>query len=199
MRFCRRFLRPCSRRATSSSKRRREQVFIGIRKHRTEGLLGFCAVPLVAISLCQRELHKFLHVRMTFVLLGFNISLATISTILSLLVTTVMLLRRFLQTQRKREQWKTEIEQAQQVQHVLIPDELPSIAGFAIESEYRPAREVVGGSSPSLPTISSIIWGIYVQYPLGYCLLPRRMNTAGMMQRLFHLFSENEVERTACA
>jgi hypothetical protein len=25
------------------------------------------------------------------------------------------------------------------------------------------------------------------------------MNTAGMMQRLFHLFSENEVERTACA
>jgi serine phosphatase RsbU (regulator of sigma subunit) len=62
-----------------------------------------------------------------------------------------MLLRRFLQTQRKREQWKTEIEQAQHVQHVLIPDELPSIAGFSIESEYRPAREVGGDFFQILP------------------------------------------------
>jgi serine phosphatase RsbU (regulator of sigma subunit) len=44
-----------------------------------------------------------------------------------------------------------EIEQAQQIQHVLIPDELPRIAGFAIESEYRPAREVGGDFFQIMP------------------------------------------------
>jgi len=63
----------------------------------------------------------------------------------------LMLLRRFLQVERKRAQWKAEIEQAQQVQHVLIPDELPRIAGFAIESEYRPAREVGGDFFQIMP------------------------------------------------
>jgi hypothetical protein len=118
----------------------------GIRKQKTEGWLALAAVLLVAVSLYQRELRVFLHVKTTFELLGFAIQLGSISTILSLFLITVMLLRRYLQTQRKREQWKTEIEQARQVQHVLIPDELPRIAGFAIESEYRPAREV-GGTS----------------------------------------------------
>jgi Stage II sporulation protein E (SpoIIE) len=126
-------------------------TFQGIRKQKTEGWLAFSAVLLVTISLYQRELRVFLHVRTTFDILGFTVSLGTIATIVSLFLITVMLLRRFLHTQRKREQWKVEIEQAQQVQHVLIPAELPRIAGFAIESEYRPAREVGGDFFQIMP------------------------------------------------
>jgi hypothetical protein len=126
-------------------------TFQGIRKQKTEGWLAFSAVLLVAVDLYLREVRAFLHVPTSFDLLGFTISLGTISTIVSLFLITVMLVRRFLHTQRRREQWKVEIEQAQQVQHVLIPDELPRIAGFAIESEYRPAREVGGDFFQIMP------------------------------------------------
>lgn len=80
----------------------------------------------------------------SFSLLVFIISLGTVSTILSLLIITVMLLRRFIHAQRTREQWKLEIQQARHVQQMLIPDRLPELRGLKIESEYRPAREVGG-------------------------------------------------------
>jgi hypothetical protein len=126
-------------------------TFRGIRKQKTEGWLALAAVLLVAVALYQRELRAFLHVKITFDVVGFAIQLGSISTIVSLFLITFMLVRRYLQTQRKRDQWKAEIEQAQQVQHVLIPDELPRIAGFAIESEYRPAREVGGDFFQIMP------------------------------------------------
>ncbi len=122
----------------------------GIRKQKTEGWLAFCAVLLVAVALYQREL-RLLHVRTGFLLFGFNLSLGTIATIFSLFLITVMLLRRFLHAENRRQQWKIEIEQAGQVQHVLIPEELPKIPGLAIESEYRPAREVGGDFFQIIP------------------------------------------------
>jgi hypothetical protein len=122
----------------------------GIRKQKTEGWLAFSAVLLVAVSLYQTQLRLF-HIKTAFDVLGFALQLGTISTIFSLFLITVMLLRRFLYAQRKREQWKAEIEQARQVQHVLIPEELPTVSGFAIESEYRPAREVGGDFFQILP------------------------------------------------
>jgi hypothetical protein len=125
-------------------------TFRGIQKQKTEGWMAFAAVLLVAIALYQREL-RLLHVKTAYEVVGFNFSLGTISTIFSLFLITVMLLRRYLHIERKREQWKAEIEQARQVQHVLIPDELPRIAGFAIESEYRPAREVGGDFFQIMP------------------------------------------------
>jgi hypothetical protein len=122
----------------------------GIRKQKTEGWLAFSAVLLVAIALFQTQL-SLLHIKTTFGVLGFALHLGTISTIFSLLLITVMLVRRFLQTQRIREQWKAEIEQARQIQHVLIPEHLPQTPGLAIESEYRPAREVGGDFFQILP------------------------------------------------
>ena len=122
----------------------------GIRKQKTEGWLAFSAVLLIAISLFQTQL-SLLHIKTTFDLLGFALHLGTISTIFSLFLITVMLVRRFLHTQRIREQWKAEIEQARQIQHVLIPEQLPQIPGLAIESEYRPAREVGGDFFQILP------------------------------------------------
>jgi hypothetical protein len=126
-------------------------TFQGIRKQKTEGWLALSAVVLVAVALFQVQLRLLLHIPTAFNILGFDIQLGTISTIFALFLITVMLVRRFLQTQRIREQWKTEIEQARQIQHVLIPEQLPTIPGLAIESEYRPAREVGGDFFQILP------------------------------------------------
>jgi Stage II sporulation protein E (SpoIIE) len=122
----------------------------GIRKQKTEGWLAFSAVLLVAIALFQTQL-RLLHIKTAFDVLGFTLQLGTISTVFFLFLITVMLVRRFLHTQRIREQWKAEIEQARQIQHVLIPEQLPKTPGLAIESEYRPAREVGGDFFQILP------------------------------------------------
>ena len=50
-----------------------------------------------------------------------------------------------------REQWRLEIDQAQQVQQVLIPDAIPAIPGFVMESEYRPSQQVGGDFFQIIP------------------------------------------------
>jgi hypothetical protein len=126
-------------------------TFRGIRQQKTERWLAFSAVVLVAVALFQVQLRLLLHIPTAFNILGFDVQLGTISTIFSLFLITVMLVRRFLHSQRIREQWKAEIEQARQIQHVLIPEQLPQTPGLAIESEYRPAREVGGDFFQILP------------------------------------------------
>ncbi len=70
-------------------------TFYGIRKQKTEGWLASSAVLLVAIALFQGQL-RLLHVPTRFHILGFEVHLGTISTIFSLFLITVMLVRRFL-------------------------------------------------------------------------------------------------------
>jgi hypothetical protein len=125
-------------------------TYQGIRRHKMEGWLALPAVLLAAISQYQHEL-RLIHVPTEFSLFGFQISLGTVSTMLSLLLVTVMLSRRFLHSQRKQEQWRLEIKQAQHVQQVLIPEKSSTIAGLSIESEYRPAREVGGDFFQIIP------------------------------------------------
>jgi len=125
-------------------------AYQGIRRHKAEGWMALPAVVLAAVSQYQHEL-GLIHVPTAFAVFGFQISLGTASTIVSLLLVTVMLSRRFLHEQRKREHWKLEIEQARHVQQVLIPEQVPKIAGLTIESEYRPAREVGGDFFQIIP------------------------------------------------
>ncbi len=108
------------------------------------------AVMLAFAANFQNEL-QLIHIGVSTALFGFRVSLGTISTILSLLIITVMLLTRFVRSQRLQEQWKLEIEQARSIQHVLIPEQLPSIKGLRIRSEYHPAREVGGDFFQILP------------------------------------------------
>jgi hypothetical protein len=112
----------------------------GLRKDRREGGLALPAVVLVILS----QASTLLHLPANFFLFGIRIALGQIATILSLIMISVLMLRRFLQAQREREQWRQEIEQARQVQQMLIPEALPHIAGLTIESEYRPAQQVGG-------------------------------------------------------
>jgi hypothetical protein len=125
-------------------------AYRGFTRQKAEGGMAVAAVLLAAIANYQHEL-RLIHVQTRTSLLGFSINLGTVSTILSLLIITVMLLRRFVLAQRKKEQWKLEIQQARHVQQVLIPDKLPEIQGLYIESEYRPAREVGGDFFQILP------------------------------------------------
>ena len=115
----------------------------GIAKNKTEGWLALPAVVLVVLSQYQQEL-TVVHFPGAFFPYGISITLNAAATILSLAIITVLLLGRFLRSQRQQEQLKQEIEQARQVQQVLIPEALPSVPGFALESEYRPAQQVGG-------------------------------------------------------
>ena len=125
-------------------------AFYGFKRQKAEGGLAATAILLAFVALFQSEL-RLIHISVRTAIFGFSISLGQISTILSLLIVTVMLLRRFVHTQRLQEQWRLEIEQAQHVQQVLIPDHLPVIKGLRIQSEYRPAREVGGDFFQILP------------------------------------------------
>jgi hypothetical protein len=118
-------------------------VYRGFRKNRREGGIATVAIVLAVIAIYNHEL-PLIHVKTTFTILGFAISLGSMSTMLSLLIITVMLLARFITAQRRKEQWKLEIEQARHVQQVLIPNKLPELNDLQVESVYRPAREVGG-------------------------------------------------------
>jgi hypothetical protein len=128
-------------------------AYRGFRRNREEGVMAAVAVLLAVIANFNRELRliRVIHVPTTFKILDFSINLGSISTILSLLIITVMLLRRFIYAQRAKEQWKLEIAQARHVQQVLIPNKLPQINDLNIDSEYRPAREVGGDFFQIIP------------------------------------------------
>ncbi len=125
-------------------------TYFGFRRQRTEGALAVVAILLAAIANYQHEL-RLVHVKISFSVLDFAISLGTASTILSILIITILLLRRFINSQRLKEQWKLEIQQAREIQQVLVPARLPAVQGLTIESEYRPAREVGGDFFQVLP------------------------------------------------
>ena len=125
-------------------------TYRGILKSRTEGLLALPAVVLIGVAQYQYEFQLF-HAPIWFFVLGYSVSASQIATTLSLTIVTVLLLRRFIHSQRIREQWRLEIDQAREVQHLLIPDAIPSIPGFALESEYRPSQQVGGDFFQIIP------------------------------------------------
>ena len=125
-------------------------AYRGFRKNKGEGVMVGVAVLLAVIANYNREL-RLIHIPTTFTILGFAIHLGSLSSILSLLIITVMLLRRFIASQRAKEVWKLEIAQARHVQQVLIPTTLPEMSDMHVESEYRPMREVGGDFFQILP------------------------------------------------
>ena len=125
-------------------------TYRGLTRQKAEGGMAVTAVLLVFVANYQRQL-LLLHLPANFTVFGFTISLGTIATVISLLIITVMLLIRFFLSQQQKEQWKLEIQQAQHVQQILIPNKLAQIPGVTIDSEYRPAREVGGDFFQVLP------------------------------------------------
>jgi hypothetical protein len=94
---------------------------------------------------------RFLHVRTNWFPFGIPVVLSEFADIALLICFSVVLLRHFRSSQRRQQAMEQDVKQAQEVQQVLIPEELPHIAGLTIESEYRPAREVGGDFFQILP------------------------------------------------
>jgi Stage II sporulation protein E (SpoIIE)/Beta-galactosidase jelly roll domain len=121
-------------------------TYRGLARQKTGGWMAATAVILVFVANYQHEM-RLIHVLRPFTVFSFlslEVSLGTIATVVSLLMITVLLLMRYFDTQKLKEQWKLEIQQAQEVQQILIPSKLPEIPGLSIYSAYRPAREVGG-------------------------------------------------------
>lgn len=121
-------------------------VFIvarGIRQQGKEGWLVLPAVVLLAFSQFQSELIS-LRMHGTFLAFGVVIFYNEAADLVLAAVIALLLLRRLLLSIRRQRQMALDVKQAQEVQQVLIPREMPSIPGLAIETEYRPAREVGG-------------------------------------------------------
>ena len=81
----------------------------------------------------------------------FTISLNYVSGILCTLSLAIIMVRRSLTMSRRQAQIEAEMEAAQQVQQVLVPERLCTIPGFQIESEYQPAQQVGGDFFQVLP------------------------------------------------
>jgi len=79
------------------------------------------------------------------------ISLSQVTDALFLLAVFAILILRFTRTRSQEERFSSEVQAARNVQQFLIPEQLPHTPGLAIESVYRPAREVGGDFFQVLP------------------------------------------------
>jgi hypothetical protein len=84
----------------------------------------------------------------------FTISIEQAGNLLFLLAVFAILILRFTRTRSQEERFAAEVQAARNVQQYLIPEHLPPTPGLAIESVYRPSREVGGDFFQVLPNAS---------------------------------------------
>jgi hypothetical protein len=125
-------------------------AYLGIRKTGAEGWMALPAAVLTVLVANTWLLQK-LHVPINYFPFGVSLPFGRIAMFCSLGIITVLMVRRYLQGQRQREQWKLEIEQARQVQQLLVPATPPATPGFSVESVYLPAQQVGGDFFRVLP------------------------------------------------
>lgn len=118
-------------------------VIFGIRKARRVDWMLLLSLIFYASPFLTPVLHS-LHIRTTWFPFGIIVQLGLLTLIASLICLWFVLLRRFRGSQRRQQAMEEDVRQAQEVQQVLIPEQLPQVPGLTIESEYRPAREVGG-------------------------------------------------------
>jgi hypothetical protein len=82
---------------------------------------------------------------------GANITGGQLMDTLLLLTVGYALLRHFSEQRKLRSAIEMELKSARELQSVLIPEELPEIAGYAIASVYQPAQEVGGDFFQIIP------------------------------------------------
>jgi serine phosphatase RsbU (regulator of sigma subunit) len=125
-------------------------VFEGVAEQGREGWLALPAVILVVIAQFQVEL-GVLHVRLTWFPFGLQLTLAQIAELTLSVVIFVLLVRRMRVSLGQQRQLALDVKQAQELQQVILPGAITWVPGYAIESEYRPAREVGGDFFQIIP------------------------------------------------
>ena len=86
-----------------------------------------------------------------FTINGNNFTARTITDTLLFLALIYAVYRYTQEAARRQNMLEQEFQSARELQHVLIPEALPSLTGFAVTSAYRPAREVGGDFFQILP------------------------------------------------
>ncbi|MGA2252479.1 SpoIIE family protein phosphatase [Terracidiphilus sp.] len=81
----------------------------------------------------------------------FRISIGALSDIFSVIALGVIILLRSSRMSRRQAQLESEMEAAQQVQQVLVPERTASVPGFAVDAVYLPAQQVGGDFFQVLP------------------------------------------------
>jgi Stage II sporulation protein E (SpoIIE) len=128
-------------------------VISGTKRDGIEGFLVLPAVVLLGISRFSTEL-SVLHIRLNVFIFGISISLAFVANMLLVVGLTVLLLRRLMLSVQAQRRMASDVKQAQEVQQVILPEARSIFPGLAIESEYRPAREVGGDFFQIIPNKS---------------------------------------------
>jgi len=125
-------------------------VVEGIRRQGVEGWLVLPVVVLRGINAFTTQL-SLLHIQMTWFPFGAQVGLGQIASLLVAVVIALLLLRRLLQSVKRQREMALDVKQAQEVQQVILPEARILLPGFAIESEYRPARELGGDFFQIIP------------------------------------------------
>jgi serine phosphatase RsbU (regulator of sigma subunit) len=125
-------------------------VYLGIYEQGLEGWLVLPATLCCVVGGFQAELRS-LHIQTNWFVYGANITTFQLSNLLLVAAVSVLLLRRLLVSIKTQRQMALDVRQAQEVQQVILPEGRTTLSGFAIESEYRPAREVGGDFFQIIP------------------------------------------------
>jgi Stage II sporulation protein E (SpoIIE) len=125
-------------------------VVLGIRQQGREGWLALPAVVLLGIARFQNEL-RVLHILGNWFAFGMQITPALEANLLLVFAVFILLLRRMLLSLHAQRQQALDIKQAAEVQQVILPESRTLYPGLAIETEYRPARQVGGDFFQILP------------------------------------------------
>lgn len=125
-------------------------TYQGIRKGTAEGWLALAPILLTIAWAYQEEL-AVLHIHTIVRIFGLTITWGIIAILLMLAIISILMMHRFIRSQRESVRLRLEIEQARQVQQVLIPEAISAIRGFSVETEYRPAQQVGGDFFQVLP------------------------------------------------
>jgi hypothetical protein len=84
----------------------------------------------------------------------FEVRVRNLSAAFVLLALVSVLLNRFARIRREHERITADMKAARSIQHLLIPDALPTVPGLKIESAYHPAQEVGGDFFQVIPVES---------------------------------------------
>jgi len=135
-----------------------------LRRHRldparwTVAILAFVTQMLNAGTITLAQGSRFTHLTLAarlgaplFTVYGSPVNAAALSGFLLLLSLVWAVWRYSVESRRNQIRLEEEIRNARAVQQVLVPDEIPAVPGFTVESVYKPAGEVGGDFFQILP------------------------------------------------
>jgi hypothetical protein len=124
----------------------------------TVAILAFCSATWYSTSNIALQGVRFTHWTLgskmfapVFQFMGNNISVLLILRTLLFIAIVYAVVHWSADYRRRQNSLEQELHSARELQQVLIPEELPSMPGFAVTSAYRPAQEVGGDFFQIIP------------------------------------------------